>query len=128
MDGIPHFMISSAIALALAPFIGWWSLLALVGGWAVDFDHYLFYIGYFRKLDPFEALRYFKGEERVVTTFCFFHNIEVIILLSFISFFSLPVLVATIALIIHVFCDIAYDTFVRKMEHERFSILMYTFL
>ncbi|MBD3309755.1 hypothetical protein GF351_00900 [Candidatus Woesearchaeota archaeon] len=118
-------MVSAAIATALFPVYGWWSGLALVGGWAVDFDHYMFYVLFFRDLDPLNALRYFKGTDRIMPTFCLFHTVEFIALVTVVSFISIPLFIFSLSLVIHVFLDIFYDWRIAKSGLERFSVLVY---
>ena|SRR3989344_2213826 len=95
-----HFIVSLIISVIYFPFFGWWSFLAIVGGFLIDVDHYLEFIIRFKRKDLFNAFFdavnfYENGEDcgRYKDILHIFHTFEfwvLYIILGLIFPFLLP--------------------------------------
>ncbi len=55
MTPLTHLIASLIISIIYFPFFGWWSFLAIAGGFLIDADHYLEFIIMFKRKDLFKA-------------------------------------------------------------------------
>jgi len=94
-----HFIVSVIISLVYFPFFGWWSFLAIVGGFLIDVDHYIEFVIKFRRKDLFnaffDAVEFYKGNncQNYKDLLHIFHTFEfwvLYIVLSLIYPFLLP--------------------------------------
>ena len=94
-----HLIVSLIISLIYFPFFGWWSFLAIVGGFLIDVDHYLEFIIKFKRRDLFkaffDAVEFYKGNncQKYKDLLHIFHTFEfwiLYIVLAIIYPFLLP--------------------------------------
>ena len=53
-----HLITSIIFSMGLYPLIGWYSLWAIVGGYLIDFDHYLWTVGKLKSLSLKKSYNY----------------------------------------------------------------------
>jgi len=109
MDLKYHFIVSSILTIILFPFFHWWALLAMVGGFLIDADHYLWWIIVKRNFSVKKAHHHFrkvyKGNKGVTLIF---HCVEFWIFKLVVAFFF-PILIPLVAgLYVHVGMDLYY--------------------
>jgi hypothetical protein len=101
MDIKDHLIISIIITIILFPFFGWFSVLAIVGGVLVDFDHYLWHIINKKTLSIRKAYHFMKHKNHANRNMTLiFHNIEFWIakvILTYYFPFLLPLLIGIAA-------------------------------
>ncbi|MCK5107673.1 MAG: hypothetical protein KAQ83_03020 [Nanoarchaeota archaeon] len=102
-----HFITSTILAVLLWPFFGFWGLAIYIGGFFVDFDHYLVYV--FRKKDwnLFNSIRYFNQGYK--EGLYIFHTIETIIPLVLLAPIHLFFLAVLIGVSLHLIMDFMGD-------------------
>lgn len=110
MDLDVHVVTSLVLSTLLFPFFGWVSLLAVVGGVLVDFDHYLLYIirtGDFslKRGREYYTTRVFKREFPVLHVF---HTVECFAVLVMLSFVHPAFAAALAGYALHMVIDFFY--------------------
>ncbi|MEA2037924.1 MAG: hypothetical protein U9O94_10540 [Nanoarchaeota archaeon] len=128
-----HVIVSLILVLALFPFFGFYSLLALVGGVLIDFDHVIYYWIKFKSFDFKKGHKYFRDlaltKDKSVTNelFMLFHSVEFIILIGILSFYYSPFLVLIIGTIVHMIMDFIYESSIFGKVIKPFSLLVFYF-
>ncbi|MDP7506794.1 MAG: hypothetical protein QF362_05140 [Candidatus Woesearchaeota archaeon] len=101
-----HFFVSLVLMITLYPFYNWPVLYLFIGGFLIDFDHYLYYIIKFRSLNLKKASKYFlkPGLKDVLVIF---HTFEFMIVFTlFCLYFNLYLLLT--GYLIHNILDYIY--------------------
>ncbi len=80
-----HVLLSALIAAFLAPFYGWWALIAFFTGFLIDVDHYIYYVFRFKKFNLVKCYKYFITHHR--NHILIFHTIEFNIILVLLALF-----------------------------------------
>ena len=123
-----HLILSVILSLMLFPFYSYDSIFVLVGGYLIDIDHYFRYIFLNKIFDIKEAYRYHKIQQRTPFPKLFiFHNIELLIILSILSFFSQIIMIISLGYVIHMLIDVFHGFKTKKLHHKRWSIIYYLF-
>ena len=102
-----HFIASTILAFILWPFFGFWGLAIYIGGFFVDFDHYLLYLFREKDWNLFNSIRYFNQEYK--EGIYVFHTIETIIPLVLLAPFHLFFLAVLVGLGLHLIMDWIYE-------------------
>jgi len=116
-----HFFASLILAIILYPFYKWSVLYLFIGGFLIDFDHYLLYIFKFKNLSVKDALRYYNaGNYRDVLSI--FHTVEfMFVFFLFCLYFNLSLLL--IGYVIHTLLDLT-EAYKYNLFHRRaFSLI-----
>lgn len=74
-----HFVVSAVLTVMGWPFLGWYSLWIMVGGFCIDVDHYFYYVYQFKKMSLKQAYEhYFHKQWKGSNEFHLhvFHTIE----------------------------------------------------
>ena len=124
-----HFVFSLIIAIILYPLFGWKALFVLAGGVLIDVDHYIWYAYRHRKMNFFEAYKYYlKNLEKNDFTadigiLLVFHTIEFLAVMIILSFYDASFLLFTIGLLFHYLLDAVFLYFVAKQVIADHSIM-----
>lgn len=103
-----HLMVSLAISLILFPIFYWYSFLILVGGFLIDFDHYIDYVISKKDWNLKRAYFFFKkGRDIIHIRLHIFHTMEFWILLLIASFYSEIIFIIFIGAFIHMIMDLS---------------------
>ena len=114
MEWKAHLITSSILTAILYPFVGLNAAFALIGGFAIDIDHYFWYVYKFRIFSVGKCFKYFKGvsQRNDVTEskkiFLAFHTIEAVVALIILSFFQQILFIILLGLLLHFVLDIIY--------------------
>lgn len=107
MDVWKHSIVSAIIAVVLYPFFGWWCLLAIVGGFLIDADHYFWYIVIKKDIHFMRCYRHCQ-KARPFNSLHIFHTAEFFLfaaLLALVYWFTVPFLLGLIG---HLIMDILH--------------------
>ena len=106
MDLKFHFIASTILALFLYPFFGPISFIALIGGWLIDVDHYLYNIVKHRSFNIKKSYRYYKkGKARFSFCLHIFHTVEFWLFMLALSFLSNIFLIFFLGMMLHMTMD-----------------------
>ena len=123
-----HLITSLILSLILMPIYGYNSFLVLVGGYLVDIDHYIRYAFLNKIFNIKESYRYHKIQHRTpFPKFFIFHNLELLIILAILSFFSQIIMIISFGYVIHMLIDVFHGFKTKKLHHKRWSIIYYLF-
>ena len=104
-----HLLSSLLLAIVLFPVFGYISLLIIVGGFLVDFDHYLYYILKHKKISLVKAYHLYKKklkpQEDNRDLLHIFHTIEFWILLIILTIYLRFFILLTFGFFIHMILD-----------------------
>ena len=109
-----HFLASTLITVAVYPFFGFYSILALASGFLIDLDHIPFYWVKHNKIEfnMVKVYNYFRifGKEGNITgysqVFRIFHNIETLLLIIVLCLFTAVMVPLLLGFLIHIIMDI----------------------
>ena len=126
MKFTPHFVSSIILTAVFYPFFGWTSLLAFVGGFVVDIDHYFYFIASKRSWSPRKAWRYYEERKLLPDrpTINIFHTAEAFIAIGIIAVFSTPAMILGAGFLVHMILDFA-ETIYKDYWHDRSSSIIY---
>ena len=121
MNVLIHLLTSIVLSFILFPFFGYHSLWIIVGGFLIDFDHYLYYIFAFKSLNLKKAYVHCdnidKRKIKVNDILHIFHTIEfwifmiMVIILSYIynvDFIFYMFLLTLIGIALHIILDFVH--------------------
>ena len=120
-----HLLTSIPLIIIFFPIYKYFTLLILVTGYLIDFDHYLWYVFKYKNLSLKKAIKTCikqigKGNENIHI----FHAIEFIIIISLISLIFYPYLFPLIiGLSIHLLLDFV-EMFKEKLYNDRILSLL----
>lgn len=118
-----HFIATLILSIILFPYFRWLSLLAFIGGFLVDVDHYLMYIIKFKDFSIKKTYEYCnKGPKHVLMIF---HTAEVWIILFILSFVSKAALIIFIGLMLHMIMDLIYNYRKKRIKNRVYSIVFW---
>ena len=101
----------------------------LAGGVLIDVDHYLWYAYRYRKMDFFEAYRYYlknlaKNDFMAdIGILLVFHTIEFLAFMAVLSFYDSAFFLFTVGLASHYMLDVIFLYFVAKRRIADYSIV-----
>ena len=131
-----HLAASLILAAMLYPVFKWKVFLIVVGGVAVDIDHYFWYIRKHRNFNLFSCYRFFTVDEEknnwrgITGIMLIFHTIEFLLLMVALSFYNEPALILTIGLLSHYLLDGIFNYTVTKrivLNHSAVSWIIKNF-
>ena len=107
MDIKDHLIVSIILTIALIPFFGWFSLLALIGGVLVDVDHYLWHIVNKKTLSIRKAYHFMKHTNHANSNMTLiFHNVEFWIAKAILTYFFPVLLPLLLGIAVHMSLDL----------------------
>ncbi len=136
MNVIIHLLTSIILSFVLFPFVGYHSLWAVVGGFLIDFDHYLYYIFAFKSLSLKKAYVYHdnidKRKTKVNDILHIFHTIEfwlfmiLVIILSYIydiKFIFYMFLITLLGMALHIILDFIHIFHNNTIQDRAISLI-----
>lgn len=99
-----HLIVSMLLTIALYPFYGPYSLLAMLGGFLIDTDHYIFYVVKKRDFSIRRMYNYCM-DSTYNEIFCIFHNIEFFALILLLSLLAPIFFIMLLSMFIHFIMD-----------------------
>ena len=99
-----HFITTLILSIALYPLFKLNVLWFFLGGFLIDFDHYLYYVLKYKTLNFTKAYNYYLKKQDELFLMIF-HTIEVWILLIILSFYSEIFVFIFIGLVPHLIMD-----------------------
>ena len=122
-----HIIASLILSALLFPFFGFSSLFILIGGFLIDIDHILFYWLRFKSLNIKRAYQYCKALDlkkiKGKKVFMVFHSIELIVIISILSFYHIIFLALSIGMLLHIAMDIFGEYFISRASIKSFSLI-----
>ncbi len=109
-----HFISSVILMILLSGYFGLLSIFVFVGGFLIDFDHYLYYALKKKDWRLKRCLKYYHPERVCVDELHVFHTIEFWAMIILLSFYFEFVLATLIGMILHQSLD-SYDYYKRKI-------------
>ncbi|MBI2130705.1 hypothetical protein HYU10_02955 [Candidatus Woesearchaeota archaeon] len=116
-----HFVTSTALAALLYPNYGWIAALVFIGGFLIDFDHYMWYIlktkdfsirkCYDFYVIPSKEKDYFRHKGALLA----FHTIEALLVLAALAFYSKIFLMVLYGMLLHWALDLIFRMTKPKM-------------
>ena len=114
-----YHLISSVIAaLLMTGYFKWLAIFVFVGGFLIDFDHYLYYAFKKRDWNLKRCLKYYDPERISVDELHIFHTIEFWAMMIILSFYFTFVFATLLGMILHQALD-SYDYYKRKLKCGR---------
>jgi len=129
METWQHLLFSVILAGLLFPIFKWKALIILIGGVAIDADHYFFYIYKTKNFNLAKCYRYFTAEalendhKYIAGNFLIFHTIEFLSMAILLSFYNTYALIFAIGLIGHFVLDFIWFKFIYKRFVLNHSII-----
>ena len=136
MNVIVHLLTSVVLSFILFPFFGYHSLWAIVGGFLIDFDHYLYYVFKFKNLSLKKAYVYhdniYKRITKVHDILHIFHTIEfwifmlLVMILSYtynVKFIFYMFLITLLGMFLHIILDIVHQLKNDAFHERAFSLI-----
>ncbi len=126
-----HLIASLILAGACYPFFGANSALIIIGGFLIDVDHYILHIFMFKDISLKNAYYYFlnlkniKQHQKQRPALCIFHTAEFMLLLLFLSFYSILFAILLGGVVLHVVLDLIHDARHRKEMGRVNSLFVY---
>ena len=117
---IYHFIATFLLAVVLFPVWRFNVLYLFLGGFLIDFDHYIMHMIKFKSLSLKKAYQYCLRKPKY--SFLLFHTVEAWVLLIILSFFSEIMFIILIGLILHMILDLVHG--LRKGIKRNYSILL----
>jgi len=120
-----HLIASIVLAFLIFPYFKWASFFVIVGGVLIDIDHYFIYVLKKRKYSLTDAMYYFSRKyplKNLKKDYFIFHNIELVIILVLLGYFSDLFFLTGLGLGVHLIMDYIHD----KRKHNfcrNFSII-----
>ena len=113
-----HFLSSSILTLILFPFFSWYSLIVYLGGFFIDFDHYLIFVIKKKDFSLKNAYNYFRYDKKHDwnTEPLIFHFLELTFILIILSFFHWIFFLLVSGIILHLTLD-----FIHEVKHNKFT-------
>lgn len=122
MIPIWHFIASSILAIVLYPFFGISSLLVMLSGWLVDFDHVLYYILKFKSFNYRKAYDFYRKKRMKTKVMNIFHTVEFWTVMFVWSFFSTYILIMSIGLFVHIIMDFLHLHHVKSISVRHITL------
>ena len=123
MDPEPHLIISIIIASILLPVFGYFSLLAIVGGFLIDVDHYIWYVLKKKDISLKRCIDYHYSEVANLRVMHFNHTIEAGIVLAVLSIYINELIPLFIGFIAHMLADL-YHTIKSGCWEDRVNSIL----
>ncbi|MFC1741653.1 hypothetical protein ACFL3V_03905 [Nanoarchaeota archaeon] len=126
MKFAPHFFSSIALTAVLYPFFGWASLMAFVGGFIVDIDHYFYFVLRKRSLSPRGAWKYYYERKLMADRpmINIFHTAEAFVAVGVFALFSTPAMILAAGFLMHMILDFT-ETIYNDWWNDRSSSIIY---
>ena len=123
MKLLMHLIASLLLSAALYPFFSHAAFLVLVGGFAIDIDHYLYYILKTGSFSMRKAVDFCKGKT-YISVFCIFHHLEFAILIFALGLLSIPAMMIAVGAAAHFGMDVVYVATTRDIKKEARSLCL----
>jgi len=129
MDTKIHFLVSLLITVILFPFFGFWSVLALLGGWLIDVDHWWGYALKSHDWNPFKMWQYFQNcdcsqfKNGKFGFLVIFHSLEFLLVCIVLSFFFPLLWILVGSWCVHMLMDLYYEQKIKI--HKTYSIILF---
>lgn len=117
MKPLTHFIASLALFVLLYQFFVYTALLVFVGGFAIDIDHYIYYILKTGNFSIRKAVNFCMGKT-YADVFCVFHHLEFAIIIFILGLFSVPLLMMAVGAAVHFGMDLVYIATKRDIRKE----------
>lgn len=116
-----HFITSGILAVILLGYFGIWSVFIFIGGFFLDFDHYLYY-GFLKKdwnhKNCFKYFDFYNYDRACIDELHVFHTIEFAVMLIVLSFFFEFAFAVLIGMALHILLD-KFDAWRRNLKAGR---------
>jgi hypothetical protein len=122
-----HLLTSVVLAIVLYPVFGWVSVFVVVGGFLVDFDHYLLYIIRTGDWSLKKSIIYYRKRKFAVKrpVLHIFHTVEAyIVLLAFALYFR-PFLLVLLGFKLHMLLDFVHTAYHKKWGDRTNSVFWF---
>lgn len=133
-----HFVTSVLLTAVLWPFIGSYSLWAIVGGFLIDFDHYIYSIFMFKTISLKKACYYHLNIEKQHVIYKkwgllhIFHTIEFLILMIVLlisangkKFLFYMFSVTFLGIVLHLILDFVDGIIKKKLDRRALSLIQW---
>jgi hypothetical protein len=123
MNLILHAFVSAVLTVMFYPFIGIWAFLAFLGGFFVDFDHYLWFVYKKNSLSLRRAYKWYKKKEFGKGIWNIFHTLEFMILLLLLTIIFPLLLPFTVSYYAHMALDFVHLSYSKNLDSRIISII-----
>ena len=125
-----HLWTSIALAVLLYPFFGWLSVLAIAGGYLVDFDHYILYVIRKKDWSLKRSITYYRTRRYAIKrpVLHIFHTIEAFAVLLVLAFYHDLFMVILAGYILHMLLDFSSTVYYKGWDERINSIFAWIFI
>ena len=125
-----HLWTSIALAVLLFPFFGWLSVFAIVGGYLVDFDHYVTYVVRKKDWNLKRSIAYYRTMRYAIKrpVLHIFHTIEAFAVLLFLAFYHDLFMAVFAGYLLHMLLDFSHTAYHKGWKDRMNSIFAWLFL
>lgn len=113
-----HFVSSVIASLLMTGYFGWLAIFVFVGGFLIDFDHYLYYAFSRKDWNLKRCLRYYDPNRLAADELHIFHTVEFWTMIILLSFYFKFAFATFLGMVLHQALD-SYEYYKRKLPGGR---------